>query len=187
MQDLSLYVNEVKRDNEALQLINEIQNSIVDLKMVCVFFKMDFHYCISFCFSQPQKVSLKDYGRLLRDGELKVKAHVDNKLRNRFVGFAQSNHCILIEFIYFLTSRYVFLFDKVLLMCKSRVSCLSRDSCMLPYSRTVALGTIFPWQILLPCLTLFFGVGMFSVSSFSYMLKLPWLTFCDCVVLHDVS
>lgn len=25
MQDLSLYVNEVKRDNEALQLINEIQ------------------------------------------------------------------------------------------------------------------------------------------------------------------
>lgn len=26
MQDLSLYVNEVKRDNEALQLINEIQN-----------------------------------------------------------------------------------------------------------------------------------------------------------------
>ena len=26
MQDLSLYVNEVKRDNEALQLITEIQN-----------------------------------------------------------------------------------------------------------------------------------------------------------------
>ena len=34
MQDLSLYVNEVKRDNEALQLILDIQNSIVDLQMV---------------------------------------------------------------------------------------------------------------------------------------------------------
>ena len=34
MQDLSLYVNEVKRDNETLQLIEEIQNSIVDLQMV---------------------------------------------------------------------------------------------------------------------------------------------------------
>ena len=33
-QDLSLYVNEVKRDDEALQLINEIQHSIVDLAMV---------------------------------------------------------------------------------------------------------------------------------------------------------
>ena len=34
MQDLSLYVNEVKRDNEALALIQEIQNSITDLQMV---------------------------------------------------------------------------------------------------------------------------------------------------------
>ena len=34
MKDLSLYVNEVKRDNEALQLICEIQNSITDLQMV---------------------------------------------------------------------------------------------------------------------------------------------------------
>ena len=34
LQDLSLYVNEVKRDNESLLLIQEIQNSIVDLQMV---------------------------------------------------------------------------------------------------------------------------------------------------------
>ena len=34
MKDLSLYVNEVKRDNEALQLIDEIQSSITDLQMV---------------------------------------------------------------------------------------------------------------------------------------------------------
>ena len=39
-QDLSLYVNEVKRDNEALLLIQEIQNSIVDLQMVRYHFSM---------------------------------------------------------------------------------------------------------------------------------------------------
>ncbi|XP_013411701.1 proto-oncogene vav isoform X2 [Lingula anatina] len=79
MQDLSLYVNEVKRDNEQLQLIQEIQDSIVDLQM-------------------PEKTSLKDYGRLLKDGELKIKSHEDNRLK----------------------TRYIFLFDKVMLMCKSR-------------------------------------------------------------------
>ena len=36
MQDLALYVNEVKRDNETLKLIIDIQNSIVDLQMVRV-------------------------------------------------------------------------------------------------------------------------------------------------------
>ena len=34
MQDVAKYINEVKRDNETLQLIEEIQNSIVDLQMV---------------------------------------------------------------------------------------------------------------------------------------------------------
>ncbi|KAL4219511.1 Guanine nucleotide exchange factor vav2 [Mactra antiquata] len=80
MQDLSLYVNEVKRDNEALALIQEIQNSIVDLQM-------------------PSNMSLRDYGRLQKDGELKVRSHVDNKVRQ----------------------RYIFLFDKVMLMGKARI------------------------------------------------------------------
>ncbi|KAK3592790.1 hypothetical protein CHS0354_009234 [Potamilus streckersoni] len=79
MQDLSLYVNEVKRDNEALLLINEIQNSIVDLQM-------------------PPNTFLKDYGRLQKDGELKIRNHLDSRVR----------------------PRYLFLFDKVLLMGKSR-------------------------------------------------------------------
>ncbi|XP_061164201.1 guanine nucleotide exchange factor VAV2-like isoform X3 [Saccostrea echinata] len=79
MMDLSLYVNEVKRDNETLQLINEIQASIGDLQM-------------------PANTTLKDYGRLQKDGELKVKNHTDNKVR----------------------IRYIFLFDKVMLMCKAR-------------------------------------------------------------------
>ncbi|XP_078325478.1 guanine nucleotide exchange factor VAV3-like isoform X4 [Crassostrea virginica] len=80
MMDLSLYVNEVKRDNETLQLIQEIQNSIGDLQM-------------------PQNTTLKDYGRLQKDGELKVKNHTDNKIR----------------------IRYIFLFDKVMLMCKAKM------------------------------------------------------------------
>lgn len=79
MMDLSLYVNEVKRDNETLQLIEEIQSSIGDLQM-------------------PANTTLKDYGRLQKDGELKVKNHTDNKIR----------------------IRYIFLFDKVMLMCKAK-------------------------------------------------------------------
>jgi hypothetical protein len=46
MKDLSLYVNEVKRDNEALQLIEEIQNSITDLQMVRVAVELLVDYCI---------------------------------------------------------------------------------------------------------------------------------------------
>lgn len=117
MQDLSLYVNEVKRDNEALQLINEIQNSIVDLKMVSQ------HTCNAgdtphdLSLLQPQKVHLKDYGRLLKDGELKVRAHTENKHRNRYVTVVQECKSDSKS-----SRRYVFLFDKVLLMCKSRVS-----------------------------------------------------------------
>ncbi|XP_062582313.1 guanine nucleotide exchange factor VAV2-like isoform X3 [Saccostrea cucullata] len=80
MMDLSLYVNEVKRDNETLQLISEIQASIGDLQM-------------------PANTTLKDYGRLQKDGELKVKNHTDNRVR----------------------IRYIFLFDKVMLMCKARM------------------------------------------------------------------
>jgi hypothetical protein len=34
---------------------------------------------------QPPNTTLKDYGRLQKDGELKVKNHVDNKTRVRYV------------------------------------------------------------------------------------------------------
>ncbi|XP_065932643.1 guanine nucleotide exchange factor VAV2 isoform X5 [Magallana gigas] len=84
MMDLSLYVNEVKRDNETLQLIEEIQSSIGDLQMYLP--------------KTPANTTLKDYGRLQKDGELKVKNHTDNKIR----------------------IRYIFLFDKVMLMCKAK-------------------------------------------------------------------
>ncbi|XP_014677950.1 PREDICTED: guanine nucleotide exchange factor VAV2-like isoform X2 [Priapulus caudatus] len=75
--DLSLYINEVKRDNETLEIIREIQNNITDLVM-------------------PEGTELKDYGHFLKDGELRIKSHADNRIKN----------------------RYVFLFDKVMLMCK---------------------------------------------------------------------
>ncbi|GFU06550.1 protein vav [Nephila pilipes] len=78
MLDLAQYINEVKRDNETLQIIRDIQTSITDLRM-------------------PEDLELKDYGRLLKDGELKIRSHDDNRLKN----------------------RYVFIFDKVMLMCKS--------------------------------------------------------------------
>lgn len=78
MVDLGQYINEVKRDSETLQIINDIQHSITDLDM-------------------PENTELKDYGRLLKDGELKLKSQDDTKQK----------------------SRYIFVFDKVMLMCKS--------------------------------------------------------------------
>jgi guanine nucleotide exchange factor VAV len=78
MIDLGQFINEVKRDAETLQIIADIERSITDLEM-------------------PEQTQLQDYGRLVRDGELKVRAHDDHKLR----------------------PRYVFVFDKVLLMCKA--------------------------------------------------------------------
>jgi hypothetical protein len=52
-------------------------------------------------FLQPDGTTLQDYGRLQLDGELKAKSHEENRYK----------------------TRYVFLFDKVMLMCKVRVGC----------------------------------------------------------------
>ncbi|XP_041369457.1 guanine nucleotide exchange factor VAV3-like isoform X4 [Gigantopelta aegis] len=97
MQDLSLYVNEVKRDHESLQLIEEIQNSIVDLNMHLA--KLAARRP-----NEPAKTTLKDYGRFQKDGELKVLSHLDSRVRNRAA-----------------EKRHIFLFDKVMLMCKARM------------------------------------------------------------------
>ncbi|KAI1280472.1 Guanine nucleotide exchange factor VAV2 [Halotydeus destructor] len=78
MLDLGQYINEVKRDSETLQIIRDIQQSITDLDM-------------------PENTELKDYGRLVMDGELRMKSHDDTKQKN----------------------RYIFVFDRVMLMCKS--------------------------------------------------------------------
>ncbi|XP_074653804.1 guanine nucleotide exchange factor VAV3-like isoform X2 [Tubulanus polymorphus] len=90
MHDLSTYVNEVKRDNESLKLLNEIQSSIIDL-------------------TWPENTSLRDYGRLQKDGELRVKSHDDPRSR----------------------TRYIFLLDRVMLMCKSKGEVYSYKNCLI--------------------------------------------------------
>ncbi|XP_001946064.2 protein vav isoform X1 [Acyrthosiphon pisum] len=78
MVDIAQYINEVKRDSDTLQIMNDVQKSIVDWDIVGM-------------------TELKNYGHLIADGELKIKAHNDQKLK----------------------PRYVFIFDQVVLMCKS--------------------------------------------------------------------
>ncbi|XP_039288077.1 protein vav isoform X1 [Nilaparvata lugens] len=78
MVDVAQYINEVKRDSDTLQIMRDIQDSISDWDM-------------------PENTELKDYGRLLKDGELRIKAHNDQKVK----------------------LRYVFIFDQVMLMCKA--------------------------------------------------------------------
>ena len=54
MVDVAQYINEVKRDSDTLNIIKDIQASIVDWDV-------------------PENAQLKDFGRLLTDGELKVR------------------------------------------------------------------------------------------------------------------
>ncbi|XP_053267291.1 guanine nucleotide exchange factor VAV2 isoform X2 [Pleuronectes platessa] len=75
MQDLAMYINEVKRDNETLKKIGEFQNSIENLQ-----------------------VKLEEYGRPKIDGELKVCSIVNRTKQD----------------------RYIFLFDKVVIVCKRK-------------------------------------------------------------------
>ncbi|XP_015222470.1 guanine nucleotide exchange factor VAV2 isoform X2 [Lepisosteus oculatus] len=75
MQDLAMYINEVKRDNETLKKISEFQSSIENLH-----------------------VKLEEYGRPKIDGELKVSSIVNRTKQD----------------------RYIFLFDKVVIVCKRR-------------------------------------------------------------------
>ncbi|XP_029175638.1 protein vav isoform X2 [Nylanderia fulva] len=78
MVDVAQYINEVKRDSDTLDIIKDIQASIIDWDV-------------------PEDAQLKDFGRLLRDGELKVKAHNDHRIK----------------------ARYAFVFEQVVLICKA--------------------------------------------------------------------
>ncbi|XP_047525773.1 protein vav isoform X2 [Pieris napi] len=81
MVDVAQYINEVKRDSEVLALLAKVQESIIDWDGAEL---------------GAGGALLAAYGRLLLDGELKVKAHEDQKQR----------------------LRYVFVFDKLMLLCK---------------------------------------------------------------------
>ncbi|XP_014605891.1 PREDICTED: protein vav isoform X3 [Polistes canadensis] len=78
MVDVAQYINEVKRDADTLDIIKDIEASIIDWDV-------------------PEDAQLKDYGRLLRDGELKVKAHGDQRIK----------------------ARYAFVFEQIILICKA--------------------------------------------------------------------
>ena len=78
MVDIAQYINEVKRDSDTLDIIKDVQASIIDWDV-------------------QEDAQLKDFGRLLLDGELKVKAHGDQRVK----------------------VRYVFAFEQVILICKA--------------------------------------------------------------------
>lgn len=82
MLDVAGFINETARDTEHINVIKKLNDNIVE-------------------WNDSPECKLEKYGRLLRDGELRIKAHNDNKVRN----------------------RYVFIFDKCMIICKQlRVS-----------------------------------------------------------------
>ncbi|KAM7346483.1 vav guanine nucleotide exchange factor isoform 1-T1 [Cochliomyia hominivorax] len=78
MIDVSQYINEVKRDSDHLVIIQKVKDSIIDLNLL------------------QNGNDLLQYGRLLLDGELHIKAHEDQKTK----------------------LRYAFVFDKILILVK---------------------------------------------------------------------
>ena len=89
MLDVADFINEAKRDSEQLNIIREIQNSITDYTSLL-----------------PPGVAtleLKDYGRLRKDGELKILNHDHSS------GSSSAKTKV----------RYAFIFDQVMLMCKA--------------------------------------------------------------------
>ncbi|XP_042213661.1 protein vav-like isoform X3 [Homarus americanus] len=82
MMDLAEYINEVKRDKEMQQIINDLQMSIMDM---------------------PSEISnLEDLGKLRYDGETRIECHPDTTKK-----------------------RYVFVFDKVVVICGRQTRRLS--------------------------------------------------------------
>ncbi|EAT35349.1 AAEL012473-PA [Aedes aegypti] len=78
MVDVAQYSNEVKRDSEHLVVIQKVKESILDLNL-------------------PNGNNLEQYGRLLLDGDLNIKAHEDQKTKH----------------------RYAFIFEKVMILVKN--------------------------------------------------------------------
>lgn len=78
MVDVAQYINEVKRDCEQLNVIKNVREGIIDLNL-------------------PDGNDLSQYGRLLLDGDINIKAHEDQKHKH----------------------RYAFIFEKILILVKS--------------------------------------------------------------------
>lgn len=82
MIDVAGYINEAARDKDHLDVIANLQENIIE-------------------WSAGNDINLSDYGRLIKDGEIKFKAHDDQKTK----------------------ARYVFIFDKCILICKQQKVC----------------------------------------------------------------
>ncbi|KAL5972254.1 Guanine nucleotide exchange factor VAV2 [Taenia solium] len=93
MRELAQTINEVKRDLDTISAIDQIQARVISVK--CARERAHFDRVVSM--SPPDK-KLSSYGRRHIDGELRVLNHLDSKSK----------------------IRYVFLFDKILLLCKSK-------------------------------------------------------------------
>lgn len=96
MVDLGQYINEVKRDTEATQIMNEIEQSILGLNM-------------------PPNTRLIDYGRLITDGKVRIKVPQESRMKsnNELSKIKLAGQDTKIK-----PKRYVFVFDKVMLVCK---------------------------------------------------------------------
>ncbi|OTF77067.1 hypothetical protein BLA29_012547, partial [Euroglyphus maynei] len=97
MLDIGAYINEMKRDTETLEIINDVQRSIIDLSM-------------------PDDYELKDYGRLIKDGEVRMRGPStqdgDNGMINVHHGVGNCSYGSRINNTR-LKNRYIFVFDKV--------------------------------------------------------------------------
>lgn len=78
MLDVSEFINEMKRDSERIEVIEQLESSIVGYHL-------------------PDRVRFRNYGRLHKDGELKVKRN-DKMVK-----------------------RYVFVFDMAVFICKQSI------------------------------------------------------------------
>lgn len=77
MLDVADYINEAARDSQHINVIKKLQEQFVDCHL-------------------PAELDLTFYGRLIKDGEIKVKPHTDQRTK----------------------SRYVFIFDRAMFICK---------------------------------------------------------------------
>lgn len=77
MLDVGAYINQVKCDSDQLLVLKKVYDNITDWAL-------------------PTEVPLHYYGRLIKDGELKIKSHDDQKIH----------------------VRYVFIFTKIMVLCK---------------------------------------------------------------------
>ncbi len=102
MLDVAEYINEARRDHEMRQIISDVQ--VCDLGS----WMWKEQIITSYCFPTQLSISdwntvenssLVEYGRLIKDGELKMRSHEESSRAAKL--------------------RYVFLFNRGVIFCKA--------------------------------------------------------------------